>query len=76
MNEKQKEPNDTRPYVVTFRIFQSLFLGLFALGISSLIGDIGGYYEIPISTFSITTTLFGLIGAIITGNLANKCKDW
>lgn len=62
--------------VVTFRIFQAIFLGIFALGLSSVVGDISKAISIPVSAFSITTTLFGLIGAIITGIFANKCKDW
>ena len=72
----ENHEDKTRNLIVTFRIFQAVFFGIFALGISSLVGDIGGYMKIPISAFSITTTIFGLIGAMITGNLANKCKDW
>jgi hypothetical protein len=70
------EEDKRKNLVVTFRVFQSLFFGLFALGISLIFGDISKAVEFPVSSFSITTTIFGIIGAIITGNLANKCKDW
>ena len=68
--------NKNRSLIVTFRVFQAIFFGILALGISSMFGDVSSYVGIPISTFSVTTTIFGLIGSIITGNLANKCKDW
>ena len=61
---------------VTFRVFQAIFFGILALGISSLFGDVSKYAEFPISTFSVTTTVFGIMGSIITGRLADKCKDW
>jgi hypothetical protein len=62
--------------VVTFRVFQAIFFGILALGISSMGGEISSYVQSPISIFSITTTIFGLLGSIITGALAHKCKDW
>jgi len=77
MNKQETQKKDkNRSLRITFRVFQAIFLGMFALGISSMFGDISGYMEIPISSFSITTSIFGLIGAIITGVLANKSKDW
>jgi hypothetical protein len=77
MKEQTKiEKDEKKNLVVTFRVFQSIFLGLFALGISLMFGDITNAIEFPISSFSITTTIFGIIGALITGNLANKCKNW
>ena len=39
-------------------------------------GDIGKVMEIPISGFSITTTIFGLIGSIVTGILAKQAEQW
>ena len=73
MENKTKE---NRNAVITFRVFQAIFFGILALGISSMGGDISKVINIPISMFSVTTTVFGLLGAIITGTLANKCKDW
>ena len=74
--EKENQKDKNRNAQVTFRIFQAIFFGILALGISSMFGDVSSYMKSPISTFSITTTIFGLIGSIITGILANKCKDW
>ena len=71
-----EEKTENRSLTVTFRVFQAIFFGILALGISSMFGDIGSYVQSPISTFSTTTTVFGLIGSIMTGILANKCKDW
>ena len=78
MKQELERPKElkNRNLIVTFRVFQAIFYGILALGISSIFGDLGGYWKIPISAFAMTTTIFGLIGSIITGNLANKCKDW
>ena len=70
MKEQAKE-DKSRKLRVTFRIFQAIFFGMFALGISMILGDITKAIELPISNFSMTTTAFGLIGAGITGTLAN-----
>lgn len=75
MKEESKEPKN-RNAQITFRIFQAIFFGILALGVSSMFGDVSGAMHIPLSTFSVTTTIFGLIGSIVTGSLANKCKDW
>lgn len=74
--EKENKEVKNRNTQVTFRIFQAIFFGIFALGISSIFGDYSSYVKSPISTFSITTTIFGLIGSIMTGRLAKKSKDW
>ena len=76
MKEEIKEQENSKKLVVTFRVFQAIFFGVLALGVSSIAGDFSTYIASPVSTFSIMTTIFGLIGSMITGNLANKCKDW
>jgi hypothetical protein len=76
MKETEQKETKNRNMIVTFRIFQAVFFGMLALGISSMFGDVSSYMKSPFSTFSITTTVFGLIGAIITGRLAKNCKDW
>lgn len=60
---------------ITFRIFQAIFLGVFALGISTGLGD---YFKFgfPIGTFAVTTSIFGLIGSILTGYLAKQSEKW
>jgi hypothetical protein len=60
----------------TFRILQAIFLGIFALGLSNGIGEYLGFLQIPIGTFSVTTTLFGMIGSIMTGVLAKQSETW
>jgi uncharacterized protein YacL len=74
--ERTEKENKIRNTQITFRIFQAIFFGILALGISSIFGDFNSYMKSPISAFSITTTIFGLIGSIMTGILANKSKDW
>jgi hypothetical protein len=73
---KEETERKNKNLYVTFRIFQAIFLGIFALGISSGIGDFFKFVELPIGTFSVTTTIFGLIGAIMTGSLAKQSEKW
>jgi len=75
MEDKQKEPKN-KNVVVVLRIFQAISLGIFALGISMIAGDYTAYIKSFISTFSITTTLFGLFGAIITQILIRSSDKW
>ena len=70
------EERKNKNLIVTFRVFQAIFFGLFALGLSSMGGDVSSYMRSPLSTFSITTTIFGLLGSIITGKLAKACENW
>lgn len=72
--EKQQIRN--RGMVVGFRITQAFCFGIFALGLSMMAGDYSSFIKSPISSFSITTTIFGGIGALITGYMANKCREW
>ena len=71
--EKKEEKKNVIAYI---RVGQALCLGIFTLGISMMFGDIAGAIKLPISTLSITTTLFGGIGAIITEVFARKAKQW
>lgn len=71
-----KEERKNKNIVVTFRIFQAIFFGVFALGISMGLGDYSVFIKSPISQISITLTVFGLIGAGITGMLSKKSEEW
>jgi hypothetical protein len=73
---KKKETKETKNAVITFRVFQSICYGIFALGISMMFGDGSAYINLPFSTLSIMTTIFGLIGAIITGSFAKQAENW
>jgi hypothetical protein len=76
INVEQKNDKQNKSLVVVFRIFQSIFFGVFALGISMALGDYGKYVEWPISNLSVTITVFGIIGAIISGIQAKECEKW
>jgi len=79
MSEKKdetKEEHKNKTVVVTFRIFQAIFYGIFALGISMSLGDYSKFISSPISQISIVTTVFGLIGIVITGSLAKSSEKW
>lgn len=79
MEKQQKDNNQEerkRNIKITFRIFQAFFFGLFALGISMISGDLVEVTTIPISNFSIATTIFGIVGALITGKLSKDCENW
>jgi hypothetical protein len=75
-NVKQEEKQERKNLIITFRVFQAIFFGVFALGLSLISGDITGAFEVPVSNFSMTTTIFGLLGAIITGILSKQCENW
>jgi len=74
--KEEKREVKNRNLVINFRIFQAIFIGLFALGISMMGGEISSYSHSPISSFSITTTIFGLIGTIASGMMAKRCENW
>jgi hypothetical protein len=76
MQNKTEQEDSIKSRVVAFRTFQSIFWGVFALGISLVLGDLAKAINIPIGSFSLTTTIFGLIGALICGYFANSSKDW
>jgi len=75
-NKELKQEKDKKSRVVTFRVFQAIFFGMIALGLSLMSGDYTTYVKSPISSISITTTIFGIIGSIITGILSKSCEKW
>ena len=74
--EKQVEEKKHNNVEITARILQSICLGLLALGISSGLGDLGKVMHSPFSQFSITSTVFGLIGTIMTEIIARMSRKW
>lgn len=73
---KEISERKNKSVYVTFRIFQAIFLGIFALGLSSGFGEYFQFIGFPIGAFSVATTIFGLIGAIMTGYLAKQSEKW
>lgn len=76
MTKETEQEESIKSRVVTFRTFQAIFYGIFALGLSLIFGDLAKAIDIPIGNFSLTTAIFGLIGALICGHFANTSKDW
>jgi hypothetical protein len=58
---------------IKMRLGQAFCLGVFALGISMLGGDIA---PANISSLSITTTCFGLIGSFICELMVRQADRW
>ena len=71
MSEKNK-----KWAVIYIRVGQAICLGVFTLGISMMAGDLVGTIKLPVSALSLTTTLFGGIGAIICEMFARKAEIW
>jgi hypothetical protein len=53
------------PLKTKVRLLQAFMLGVFMLGVSMTMGDLTGYWKIPISPFSMTTMIFGIGGALV-----------
>lgn len=70
------EEKKNKNVVITFRILQAISFGIAALGISMMAGEWAGAVKLPFSNISITLTVFGFIGAIITGVQAKNCETW
>ena len=62
--------------ITTFRLCQALCFGISALGLAMIAGDLTTAAKSPISTLSMMTTVFGILGSVITGLLANQAKKW
>ena len=70
---KEKEHN---VYEISFRVAQAIFIGIFALGLSSGLGDYATFVKSPLSSFSITSSVFGLMGMVATEAMARISKKW
>ena len=75
MTEKITERKN-KNVIITFRVFQALCFGIFALGLSLIAGDYTTFVKSPISAMSITTTMFGLVGALVCGWASNRAEEW
>jgi len=61
---------------ITARVLQSVCLGILALGVASGLGDYGKAISLPFSQLSITTSVFGLMGTVITEVIARMSRKW
>lgn len=78
--KENKERADTerknKGVIVTFRVFQSMFYGMSALGLSLMVGDLNDFAKLPFSKFAIVCTIFGFIGAVLSGMFAVQAEKW
>jgi len=71
-----KEEKQNKGIIITFKVFQAVFFGVSALGVSMLFGDYIKSIQSPFSIISVTMTVFGIIGVIITGVLSKSAEKW
>jgi hypothetical protein len=71
--EKKEEHNE---FEIGMRVIQSICFGVFALGLSMMIGQYVKYIGLPFSVFAISSTVFGLIGALITEIMSRQARKW
>ena len=80
MSEQSKEEKPPRPIgksiAIYSRIFSVLFLAIFVLGISMMLGEGSADLNVPFSSLSITTTAFGLMGFIMSEATARRAEKW
>ena len=66
MSEKTEKEEHKYPLVkLIIRIIQAIFIGCSALGLSLMLGDITPLYVAVISPMSVSTTVYGLLGALV-----------
>jgi hypothetical protein len=73
---KKEKSQDFRKGLANIRKVQAIFLGIFTLGLSMTAGDYGTFVKSPVSTLSITTTLFGFMGSLVCEFMARKAEKW
>lgn len=58
------------------RVMSIVFIAIFAIGVSMIIGDLVEIIELPVSSQAITTTIFGFFGFIICELNARRVDSW
>ncbi len=74
--QSQQKETKKNSYWVAFRLLQFVFLGVFALGISSMTGEWSSWQKWPFSVFSIDSTIFGAIGVVMSEIFARLSSRW
>lgn len=60
--------------ISNLRIVQAVSVGIMTLGVSMAAGDLAKMADIAVSSLSITTTLFGLVGTIMSEFMIGRIK--
>lgn len=82
MSEKPTEPAPKKERTIGktvsiyARIGSVLFLAIFILGISMMFGEGSSAAKIPFSSLSITTTVFGAMGWLMSELTARRAERW
>jgi len=58
------------------RVLSIVFMAIFAIGVSMMIGDVIEIYEVEVSSQAITTTIFGALGYVICEVNARRAEKW
>jgi len=70
---KNDEMSDQRKGIaLKIRVAQAISAGIFTFGLSGMAGDVSVAMQLPVSAFSITTTLFGVAGVAVCEVFARK----
>lgn len=63
--EKSFDEEGRKKQVVLYaKVFQGFFLALFFLGISIAVGDLAVMLQIPVSSFSMASMTYGILGML------------
>ena len=80
MAEQPDDEKESRPIGKTIaiysRVFSILFLAIFVLGVSMMLGEGSTDIHVPFSSLSITTTVFGLMGFALSELTARRAERW
>ena len=58
------EEGKKRKLILYAKVLQGFFLALFFLGVSTGIGDLAEMLQIPVSSFSMSTMTYGILGML------------
>lgn len=70
------QSENKKRYWVFFRMLQFFFLAVLSLGVSGLTGEWVSWQKLPYSIFSIDTTIFGVIGVVMSEVFARLSTKW
>jgi hypothetical protein len=74
--EKGKTKSLASNISIGARVVQALFIGVFVLGVSMMVGDYSSTVKMPFSPLSLSTTMFGGLGALISEIIAQRARNW